>query len=141
VFTPAIIESYAEAMRAKWRLELRERIIPANMQTVRECHRLHGEDADRLDDEAWDTIRALRLELMKDTLDRPSLFSRVRAAIEGGDDALTSTLQLEMNAKMTELQERYTAYARNLIDLIPDEIGAGVGNGHRLLPAGMVASP
>jgi glutamine synthetase len=141
VFTPAIIESYAAAMLAKWRLELSQRIIPANIETVRACRRLHGEDADALDERAWDEIQALRLELMKDTTGRRSLFSRVRDAITEGDDAQTSLLQLEMNRKLTELQDRYAAYARNLIELDPGEIGAGVSNGHRLLPAAMTASP
>jgi glutamine synthetase len=141
VFTPAIINSYGEAMRAKWRLELSQRIIPSNMETVRECRRLHGEDADRLDEQAWSEIQALRLELMKDTSETRSLFTRVREAIAEGDDEQTSLLQLDMNAKMTELQAKYSAYARNLIDLAPAEMTAGLTNGHRLLPAGMVASP
>jgi glutamine synthetase len=141
VFTPAIIDSYAAAMLAKWRLELSERIVPANMESVREYRRLHGEDADRQDERAWEEIQALRLELMKDTVKRQSLFSRIREAIARGEDSETSALQLEMNAKMADLQARYSAYARNLIDLAPAEAGAGLTNGHRLLPAGMTASP
>jgi glutamine synthetase len=141
VFTPAIVESYAQAMRAKWRLELSERIIPANMETVRECRRLHGEDAGPLDEQAWEELHELRLELMKDTAGSRSLFTRVRDSIVAADDEETSALQLEMNAKMTELQARYSAYARNLIDLAPAEQSAGLTNGHRLMPSGTTASP
>lgn len=141
VFTPAIIESYSLAMRAKWRLELSQRIIPANAEIVRACRRLHGEDADALDEQRWEAIQALRLELMKDTLDRRSLFTRIREAIAAEDDAETSRLQLEMNQKMQELQARYREYARNLVDLAPAEIGTGVVEVHQLLPAGLTVSP
>lgn len=141
VFTPAIVESYREAMLAKWRLEISERIIPNNVETVRSCRRLHGEDADELDEQAWQAIQALRLELMKDTTRGLSLFSRIRAAVSDGEYALASDLQLEMNRKMTELNDRYRAYARNLVDLADSDIAAGVGAERQLVAAGMVASP
>ncbi len=80
-------------------------------------------------------------ELMKDTPDRVSLFTRIREAIARGDDAETSSLQLEMNRRMAELQDRYGAYARNLIDLPQADVEIGVANSYRLLPAGMTASP
>lgn len=141
VFTPAIVESYREAMLAKWRLEISERIIPTNIETVRACRRLHGEDADELDDRSWAAIHALRLELMKDTTRGRSLFSRIRLAVAEGDYALVSDLQLEMNRKMTELNERYRAYARNLVDLPVADIAAGVGAERQLVPAGLTVSP
>ena len=141
VFTPEIIESYAEAMRAKWRLELSQRIIPANMECVRENRRLHDGAADPLDEQAWDEIHALRLELMKDTTTHRSLFTAIRDAIARGDDAETSALQLEMNRKMAELRDRYSAYARNLIDLATGDLTLGVADGYQLVPAGMTASP
>lgn len=141
VFTPAIIESYRDAMLAKWRLELSQRIIPGNVETVRGMRRLHDDEADTLDRRRWDEIRAIRQDLMKDSDAHRSLFSRIIDAIVRSDDAETSRLQLEMNTRMTDLQDRYTTYARNLIDLAPAESGVGVANGHRLIPAGMTASP
>ena len=124
VFTPVIISSYQQAMLAKWRLELSQRIIPTNAEAVRRYRRLHGEDADTIDERAWSDIHALRLELMKDTNLERSLFSRIRDAISRGDDGETSRLQVEMNAKMAELDERYRLYARNLLDIAPEEVGA-----------------
>jgi glutamine synthetase len=141
VFTPAIIESYTAAMLGKWRLELSQRIIPANIETVREIRRLHSEDTNHLDEQRWREIQSLRLALMKDSIEERSLFTRIREAIARGDDGGTSSLQLEMNARMTELQDRYTTYARNLLDLSPADAGAGVGNGHRLAATAIGASP
>ncbi len=140
VFTPAIIASYDMAMRAKWRLELSQRIIPANVEDVRECRRLHAADADAHDEQAWEEIQALRRELMKDTDGQRSLFSRIRDAIAREDDEATAALQLEMNARMAELQDRYSAYTRNLIDMAPDQPPPGT-NGYHLVPAGLTASP
>ena len=141
VFTPAIVASYSEAMRAKWRLELSQRIIPANMETVRKCRRLHGADADPCDERAWEEVQALRLELMKDTDARRSVFSCIRDAIAHGGDAETAALQQEMNRKVADLEERYSAYARNLLDLADGQIAAGIAETYRLVPAGMTASP
>ncbi len=141
VFTPAIIQSYRDAMLAKWRLELSQRIIPTNVEIVRECRRLHAEDADGADDRAWDAVQDLRLELMKDTASGRSLFSRIRDAITEGDDSMTSMLQLEMNRKMTELQDHYRAYTSNLLDLPAAEALQLAGESRRMLPAGLTASP
>lgn len=141
VFTPEIIGSYKAAMLAKWQLELSQRIIPAFIEAVRECRRLHGADADPYDERAWKEIQDLRLGLLKDTDNRLSLFTRIREAIAASDHAATSKLQNEMNERMSELQERYRAYARNLLNVGTSDIKAGVGDGHRLLPAGLVVSP
>jgi glutamine synthetase len=127
VFDDRTIASYAQAMRSKWRLELADRILPANMAIVREARRIHGEDEDGADEAAWREVHALRRRLMRDTPDQVSLFTRIRTAIERGDDADVSTLQLEMNAAMAELARRYAAYTRNVLDPVtpqPDAVEA-----------------
>lgn len=141
VFTPAIIESYTAAMLGKWRLELSQRIIPSYTETVRECRRLHGYEADTYDDRKWQEVNELRHELAKDSDAGPSLFSRLRDAIKRQDQAETSELQLEMNERMGQLQDLYRRYARNLIDLSPADVKAGVSNGYRLMPTATVATP
>jgi glutamine synthetase len=116
VFDDRLIGSYRDAMRSRWLLELSERILPANMATVREFRRIHGEDEDGADEWAWNEVHALRRSLMRDAGGQVSLFSRIREAIERGDDADVSTLQLEMNGAMSELRRRYSAYTRNVLD-------------------------
>ena len=116
VFDDRLIGSYRAAMRSRWLLELSERIVPANMATVREFRRIHGEDEDGADEWAWKEVHALRRSLMRDAGGQASLFSRIREAIERGDDADVSTLQLEMNGAMAELRRRYLSYSRNVLD-------------------------
>lgn len=115
VFTPEILASYGEAMRMKWQLELKDRIIPNNIETVRSYHRLHGEDADSSDDAAWSEIQGMRQTLVK------SIFPSIRAALEAGDADEASRLQLQMNAMMTDLAAKYRSYTANLVDLAPGE--------------------
>ncbi|MGI8554673.1 MAG: glutamine synthetase [Dehalococcoidia bacterium] len=122
VFDERLINSYSAAMRSRWLLELSERILPANAVAIRECRRVHGSDPDGADDEAWAAVDELRRQLMRDGRNQCSLFTRIREAIEGGDDPEVSELQQEMARTMTELRRRYSAYTRNIIDpLLPDE--------------------
>ena len=72
VFTPSIIASYRATMLGRWRLELSQRIIPAYMELVRQCSRLH-DDGDAQDDEAWAGIQALRVGLMKNLKGEPEI--------------------------------------------------------------------
>jgi glutamine synthetase len=127
VFDDRLIASYRAAMRSRWLLELSERILAANMIVVRECRRIHGDDEDGADEAAWAEVHALRRSLMRDSGGHVSLFSRIREAIERGDDAEVSMLQLEMNSAMAELRRRYAAYTRNVLDPVvsqPDMVEA-----------------
>jgi glutamine synthetase len=124
VFDERLIRSYRDAMRSRWLLELSERILPANAETVRECSRIHGEDEDGADEEAWQSVQALRRYLMRDSGAGRSLFTRIREAIERGDDTTVSELQQEMNAAMSDLRRAYATYTRNVLDPIAaDGIG------------------
>jgi glutamine synthetase len=126
VFDERLIASYRAAMRTRWLLELSERILPANAQVVRESRRVHQKDADGVDEEAWEAVDDLRRRLMRDGRGQRSLFSRIRNAIDDGDDAAVSELQREMAANLTELRQRYAAYCRNVLDPIqPDGLPAG----------------
>ncbi|HLZ70644.1 MAG TPA: glutamine synthetase [Dehalococcoidia bacterium] len=120
VFDERTINSYAEAMRTRWLLELSERILAANMDAVRECRRIHANEQSDLVDELWSEVDALRRQLAQDRRLEPSLFSRVRAAIAHPDHAEVSALQQEMNTQMGELRRRYVAYTRNVLDPLPD---------------------
>lgn len=124
VFDERTIASYAEAMRARWLLELSERILSANMEAVRECRRIHAPEQSDLVDELWDDVQALRRRLMQDSRLEPSLFSRVREAIARHDEAEVSALQQEMSALLGELRSRYAAYTRNVLDPLPNAAAA-----------------
>ncbi|WP_249168573.1 glutamine synthetase [Alkaliphilus sp. B6464] len=117
VFSQAIIDSYRQATVTQWVTELIGRIIPDNIDLVRSCKKIHsGDTTNELDDVNWKNVNELRNCLMKDSLDRKALFSRMRGEIELGNYDLTSKLQLEMNEKITLLKQLYITYRRNLFE-------------------------
>jgi glutamine synthetase len=112
VFTPAMIESYRRATLTRWMTELPNRIIPENAKIARGCVRLDGENA--LDGQRWKAIQALKEELTRDDVGRPSLFTRIREGVTRQDYPTVSALQLEMARKMQELVALYALYRRNI---------------------------
>lgn len=119
VFTYEIINSFKTANIAKWETELQSRIIPGNINIVRECTKIHSEETSTdLDDEMWNKINCIRIYLMKDSINKKSLFTRIREALNGGDYELASFLQQEMSQKMSELRELYSIYKRNLFEAV-----------------------
>ncbi|QZY56143.1 glutamine synthetase [Crassaminicella profunda] len=118
IFNEAIINSYKVATLTQWTTELYNRIIPENMDIVRSYKKLHESDfVTDLDVVNWEKINYLRYYLMKDSLNKKSLFTKIREAIDSKDYKAVSTLQLEMRSKMNELNELYTIYKRNLFEL------------------------
>lgn len=112
VFSEPVLRSYNEAVLKIWTAELSERIVPENARTVNACVRLHNEN--RLDARRWEKIRELKEELARDDIDRVSIFTRIRSAVQAGDFAAASDLQLQMADTMKELQELYRLYRRNI---------------------------
>ena len=54
---------------------------------------------------------------MKDTYAEKSLFSKIKKATDVGNYDEVSTLQIELEEKMKELRELYSAYRKNLLDI------------------------
>ena len=115
VFTDEILSSFTASILEKWNKELKDRIIQDNVDILRDCKKLHTPDnMDALDELHWNEIDSLRKHLMKNTMTRKSLFTRIKEALENGDYKTASQLQLEMNSKVKETQERYIQYTKNL---------------------------
>lgn len=118
VFSQAILDSYKSATLTQWITELSNRIIPENRETVRGCKKLHQtENVSDLDVVTWEKIHDLRYYLMKDSLNKKSLFTRIRDAINHKEYDTVSKLQLEMCSKMNELINLYIIYKKNLFEL------------------------
>ncbi len=119
VFTNEIINSFKTANISKWETELQSRIIPMNIDIVRECTKIHNnETATDLDDTMWDKINNIRIDLMKDSMDRKSLFTNIREALANEEYELASSLQQEMTVRMDEIRELYAVYKRNLFEAV-----------------------
>jgi glutamine synthetase len=118
VFEPEIIESYKKAIRIQWTMELYERILSENTEIVRYYTKLHtNKNSTDYDEELWMRIDSLRHYMMKDSLKKKSLFTRIRDAIDTDDFDVVSKLQLEMDEKIERLKKLYTAYKRNILDI------------------------
>jgi glutamine synthetase len=119
VFTNEIINSFKAANISKWETELQSRIIPMNIEIVRGCIKIHNnETATDLDDTMWFKINNIRIDLMKDSLEKKSLFTNIREALINGNYELASSLQQEMTLKMDEIRELYSIYKRNLFEAV-----------------------
>ncbi|MBI3967917.1 MAG: glutamine synthetase [Chloroflexi bacterium] len=116
VLRPHIVQAYRDAMMLKWTAELLNRVLPDHAATVRSCVKLHGADGNELDEQRWEAIQSLRCELTKDDVDAPALFTRIRRAVNDGDYATASALQLETAAKISDLKNRYGEYSRNILN-------------------------
>ena len=112
VFSQDMLNSYHHAMLLHWMTELSERLVPENAKAVHACVRLQGEN--RLDEQRWEKIRALKEDLARDDVDKASIFHRIRTAAAARDFPAVSSLQIEMTGKMNELTDLYRLYRQNL---------------------------
>lgn len=87
VISPLSLESYKESILSQWKTELHNRIIPNYMDEVRECVRLHGEDATDYDIDNWLEIHRLKVYIAKNSLEKKSLLSRAAEALDDNDFA------------------------------------------------------
>lgn len=115
VFSNKTINSFISSILDKWSKELNYRIIQSNIKIIRGCKKLHTvENMDAIDEIHWNKIENLKIELMKNTMTKKSLFCLIKEALEIHDYEMASKLQLEMNKKMEELQELYIHYKKNI---------------------------
>jgi glutamine synthetase len=99
-------------MLLHWMTEFSERLVPENAKAVHACVRLSGEN--RLDEQRWERIHALKEEIARDDVDKESIFHRMRTAAASRDFPVVSSLQLEMAKKMEELKDLYQLYKQNM---------------------------
>jgi glutamine synthetase len=112
-FRKELIDAFVAGALLRWRTELANRIIAENYEIIKECKPVH-DPKDEVDEQAWQKIDTLRRYLAKDNATK-SLFSRIRSAIDAGDYAAASNMQIEMAEKMNELKAAYAQYKRNII--------------------------
>ena len=113
IFDSRIIQSYSLAMLNQWVMELKDRILPENMEFIRSLRLLDDGEVTALDEERALKIQALKRELMKDHPDSLSLFTQLRQAIAAKDYPEVSRLQLMVAEKIRILKKLYTKYRRN----------------------------
>lgn len=114
VFNSMILDSYYQAMLGRWEMELLEKIIPANLQTIRNVVR-KDDGSNSYDDNLWNEIVSLKVRLAKDSDTETSIFTKIKNAIGERNWEETSKYQLEMKSTMKELRAKYKAYCENQV--------------------------
>ncbi|EGT3599376.1 glutamine synthetase [Clostridium perfringens] len=118
VFTDKLINSFKMATTKRWTTEITSRIIPSYTKDIRTAKQLHCCDkALDLDVSTWMTINELRHITMKDSYHRRSLFTQIKNAINESDFEKASDLQIKLDKNMSELNELYSTYKKNLLDI------------------------
>ena len=117
VFEEQIINSIIESNLDIWIKELIGRILPENIELVRSCKRLHGnQNLSDLDVVNWEKINKIRYDLMKDRLDKISLFTKIKLELKDKNYLEASKLQQEMQQSITNLKTLYGEYRKNLLE-------------------------
>ena len=57
----------------------------------------------------------MRHEMAKDTINEKCLLTRAKEALDNGEYALASDLQLEIQRKLYDLTVKYAEYKKNLL--------------------------
>lgn len=110
-----IIHAFRDGALIRWKTELISRIIPENRDIVRKAKEIKSSFVTDQDSYNWNKINGIRTYLAKDSIDEKSLFTLLIHALNSGDYATASGLQVEMYDRIEELKALYDAYQKNMI--------------------------
>ena len=110
-----IIDAFRAGALTRWKTDLISRIIPENRDIVRQAREIKSDFVTDQDAYNWNKIENLRTHLAKDSIDEKSLFTLLIDALNQGDYAAASGLQVEMYDRMEELKTLYDSYQKNMI--------------------------
>lgn len=112
--TRQILESFRAQMILKWSMEYHDRYIKNAMDFLRNCKKLHNDESNRYDTANWEKVNVLRNEIGREDEDRESLLMQAKKAIDSGDYAKLSELELRIESAIEELRVTYSRYRRNI---------------------------
>ena len=110
-----VIEAFKAGALLRWKTEIISRIIPENRSIVRKAKEIKSSFVTDQDSYNWNKINGIRSYLAKDSIDEKSLFTLLINALNEGDYATASGLQVEMYDKVEELKALYDSYSKNMI--------------------------
>ena len=110
-----IINSFKEGALLRWKTEIIARILPEMRNIVRKAQLIESNFRTDQDSYNWNKIKDVKTLLAKDSIDKKSLFTRLTDALNDGDYATASKLQVEIYDKIEELKQLYDAYVKNNI--------------------------
>ena len=110
-----IINAFKSGALLRWKTELIARILPEMRNIVRKTKKIESEFRTDQDSYNWNKIKTLRTLLAKDSIDEKSLFTQLINALNSGDYAAASSIQVDIYSKMEELKLLYDSYEKNMI--------------------------
>lgn len=108
-----IIDAHADISITNWILDLKQRIIPEAKETVLSYIEL--ENSNQYDKDLWKNITKLKQSLIKDDINKPSIFTKINNACDDKDLKAISSLQLEISDILLDLKSLYTTYINNVV--------------------------
>lgn len=117
IFNEKIIHSYYLAVLKRWSTEINNRILPQFAKLLKNFQPLHvgNQYMNSIDEKKWHEILELKIDLLKDSDIRISLFTRLRNSIKEEDYDLAASILVEIQEKMKILKDLFTTYKRNII--------------------------
>ncbi|MCF0151545.1 MAG: glutamine synthetase [Firmicutes bacterium] len=118
VMTQKDVASYKAAVTDQWVTDLHDRILDNARVFVRSCKKITPENgtlANDLDEQNWMKVNILRSEIAKDSISGPCIITRLSKTLEEGRYHEASRLQLLLMDKLTQLDQAYRSYKRNLL--------------------------
>jgi glutamine synthetase len=113
-----LIESFKISMLNQWEKEIEFRLKEQLLTLVRQYKKIHKfEDVTDLDVLNWKKVNSLRHELVKDTINKKSLLTKIIEALNQKKYSEASDLQIEINKKIDILNVSFITYKNNLINI------------------------
>ena len=101
-----IIDAHIDLSITNWILDLKQRIIPEAKETVISYIELNN--TNQYDKQLWKKIYDLKISLIKDDINKPSIFTEIIEACDNINLEKISSLQQQLNNILIELKSLYS---------------------------------
>lgn len=108
-----IINAHMDLSITNWILDLKQRIIPEAKETV--ISYIELDNTNQYDKQLWKKIYDLKISLIKDDINKPSIFTEIIEACDNINLEKISSLQQQLNNILIELKSLYSIYISNML--------------------------
>lgn len=108
-----IINAHMDLSITNWILDLKQRIIPEAKETV--ISYIELDNTNQYDKQLWKKIYDLKISLIKDDINKPSIFTEIIEACDNINLEKISSLQQQLNNILIELKTLYSIYISNML--------------------------
>lgn len=108
-----IIDAHIDLSITNWILDLKQRIIPEAKETV--ISYIELDNTNQYDKQLWKKIYDLKISLIKDDINKPSIFTEIIEACDNINLEKISSLQQQLNNILIELKSLYSIYISNML--------------------------